>query len=386
MLKNDEEFFMKTADEIKCESIIKSDEESACIGGSAIVDTHKKFIRSWGGKNIDENKLPSKAMGDKRLKFKDREVLPSGLESLKNVVDNANIGICIVLEDMHHAYVNKKYCEITGYSASELRKIRMAKLILTDKRESFENIYQLFFRNDNDMENSFISTIERKDGEICSIECSRAITAWKRKPAIQWIVRDITENLEKEKKIKAINKLLSNQIENITAELIASSERLRQKQRELISHKLELEKVSKELLQTNRAMSILARNIDKKKKEVEQKTAHTVLTKIVPIINDLKKQKGIQKYLAEMEVLGAYIKGLAPESDLHNKIVINLSTTEMRIAALIKNGMSSQKIADILHISLETVKTHRKKIRRKLDINNSNTNLTSYLQSVMDES
>jgi ATP/maltotriose-dependent transcriptional regulator MalT len=236
------------------------------------------------------------------------------------------------------------------------------------------------------IERSFIATAVRKDEKKCSIECSRAIAVWKGKPAIQLLVRDVTESLERENKIKEINKLLNDQIENITAELISSSGKLKQKQNELISHKLELEKVNKELLQTNRAMSILARNIDKKKKEVEQKTAHTVLTKIIPIINDLKKQKGMQKYLAEIEVLGAYLKGLAPESDLHNKIVINLSSTEMRIAALIKNGMSSQRIADILHISLETVKTHRKKIRRKLDINNSNTNLTSYLQSVMAES
>jgi PAS domain S-box-containing protein len=287
---------------------------------------------------------------------------------------------------MRHAYANGKYCEITGYSASELKKIRIARLILTDKRETFKNMYQLFFHNEINIEKSFITTAIRKDEKKFSIECSRAITVWKGKPAIQLLVRDVTENLERENKIKESNKHLSSRIENITAELIASSEILKQKQNELISHKLELEKVNKELMQTNRAMSVLARNIDKKQKEVEQKTAHMVLTKILPIINDLKKEKGIQKYLPEIEVLGSYIKGLAPESDLHNKIVINLSATEMRIAALIKNGMSSQKIADILNISLETVKTHRKKIRRKLDIRNSSANLTSYLQSVMDES
>ena len=70
---------------------------------------------------------------------------------------------------MHHAYANRKYCEITGYSASELKKIRIVKLILTDKRESFENMYQFFFRNDNNIEKSFIATAARKDGKICKI-------------------------------------------------------------------------------------------------------------------------------------------------------------------------------------------------------------------------
>lgn len=377
---------MKIVDEGNSEKLVKADEQSEYISSSAFVNNHKTCDGLYNDENSDEEKALFRNISGSCLQLKEREGLTSNLENFKILVDNANIGICIVRKDMCHAYANRKYCEITGYSASELEKIRIAKLILTDKRETFKNMYQLFFRDEINMEKSFIAMAIRKDGKRCSIDCSSAITIWQGKPAIQWIVRDNTENLERENRIKANNKLLRDRIENVTAELIASSERLNKNQRELISHKLEIEKVNKELLQTNRAMSILARNIDKKKKEVEQKTAYMVLTKIIPIINDLKKQKGIQKYIAEIEVLDTYIKGLAPESDLHNKIVINLSAKEMRIAALIKNGMSSQKIADVLHISLETVKTHRKKIRRKLRINNSNTNLTSYLQSVMAES
>lgn len=377
---------MKTADEVQHKRKVKSDENSDYLSGLAFVDNHKQCGGSFGGENSDEDGALFKHINASCLQFEEIEGVTSDLEYFKILVDNANIGICIVSEDMRHVYANKKYCEMTGYSASELNEIRIARLVFTDKREDLNNMYCLFFRNQNNIKTRFTATVFKKNGKRCSIECSRAITIWKGKPAIQLIVSDITENLERENKIKASNKLLSDQIENITAELNASSERLKQNERELFSHKLELGKVNKELMQTNRAMSILARNIDKKKKEVEQKTAQTVLTKIIPIIHDLKKEKGMQKYMAEIEVLGVYIKGLAPESDLHNKIVVNLSTAEMRIAALIKNGMSSQRIADIMHISLETVKTHRKKIRRKLDISNSNTNLTSYLQSVMAES
>ena len=119
---------------------------------------------------------------------------------------------------------------------------------------------------------------------------------------------------------------------------------------------------------------------------MEQKIARTILTKIIPIINDLKKRKALQKHIADIEVLSVYVKGLAPETEQYNKIFANLSATEMRIASLIKNGMSSQSISDALNISIETVKTHRKKIRRKLEIKNSDANLTSYLRSVMNDS
>lgn len=376
---------MKTADKMKYESRVETDKQSEYFISSTFADSHKKSYNSLCRPNIDEEQSPFSAIDGTYLQLEQKARLTSSLESFKILVDNASVGICIVREDMRHAYANRKYCEITGYSVSELKKVEIARLVSANKREAFKNANQLFLSNEANTEKTFIATAIRKNGEKCSIECSKVITIWKGKPAVHLIVRDITESLDRENKIKATSKLLSDKIENITEKLISSSERLKQKQRELVFHKLELEKVSQELLQTNRAMSILARNIDKKKNEVEQKTAHTVLTKIIPIINDLKKEKGIQKYLAEIEVLNAYIKGLAPESDLHNKIVINLSASEMRIAALIKNGMSSKAIADMQNISLETVKTHRKKIRRKLDIRNSKTNLTSYLRSVMVE-
>lgn len=377
---------MKTADEMKCESIEKYDEEPEYICGSALVDNHQERDGSFGSINFNNGQIPFKTFRGDGTQLEGKSSWVYAPDTFKALVDNANDGICIVHENMRHAYVNRKYCEITGYSDSELKKIRMVELISTEERKAFKKMYQLSFHDEANMDKNYIATVIRKDGKRCSIECSRAKLVWKGKPAIEGIIRDITENLEKEKMIKEANKLLNNQIENITEKLISSSENLKQKQSELVCHKLELENVNKELLQTNRAMSILARNIDKKKKEVEQKIAHTVLMKIIPIINDLKKEKALQKYIAELEVLSVYVKGLAPEADQYNKIVINLSATEMRIATLIKNGMSSQSIADAQHISLETVKTHRKKIRKKLKIRNSDTNLTSYLQSAMADS
>jgi DNA-binding NarL/FixJ family response regulator len=53
----------------------------------------------------------------------------------------------------------------------------------------------------------------------------------------------------------------------------------------------------------------------------------------------------------------------------------------MRVALMIKNGLTSQQISDLLCISLHTVKTHRKNIRKKLKISDTNINLVSYLKS-----
>ena len=58
-----------------------------------------------------------------------------------------------------------------------------------------------------------------------------------------------------------------------------------------------------------------------------------------------------------------------------------LSTTEFRVAALIKNGLTTDEIANHMYVSPCTVKSHRRNIRKKLDLNHSNHNLKSFLQS-----
>ena len=55
----------------------------------------------------------------------------------------------------------------------------------------------------------------------------------------------------------------------------------------------------------------------------------------------------------------------------------------MKIAAMVKNKMSSKEIASVMYISLETVKAHRKNIRRKLKIHNTKHKLSEYLATVM---
>ena len=46
----------------------------------------------------------------------------------------------------------------------------------------------------------------------------------------------------------------------------------------------------------------------------------------------------------------------------------SLTQTEMKVCALIKTGLSSKEIAVLLTVSLETVKTHRRRIRKKLEL------------------
>lgn len=59
-----------------------------------------------------------------------------------------------------------------------------------------------------------------------------------------------------------------------------------------------------------------------------------------------------------------------------------LTPVETLVASMIRQGLSTQIIAESLQISPGTVSIHRKHIRKKLDLQRKGTNLKSYLQSM----
>jgi DNA-binding CsgD family transcriptional regulator len=185
------------------------------------------------------------------------------------------------------------------------------------------------------------------------VDVTASRTIWHELPVCMLIVRDITSQKQTE------------------AELIRAQVKLENRVKER----------TKELVETNKALSILARNIDRKRERGEDKTIRTVNSKILPIIEQFQKNKVFIKYRPEIDVVKAYLKELTVGSKDEPGVIFILSNAELRIATMIKNGFSSPEIARLLSVSLDTVKTHRKHIRRKLNISNSKINLTTYLRA-----
>ena len=59
----------------------------------------------------------------------------------------------------------------------------------------------------------------------------------------------------------------------------------------------------------------------------------------------------------------------------------DLTPAEIRVAYQIRRGKTSKEVAEILSISEKTVQWHRKNIRKKLKLTNTNENLTTSLLS-----
>lgn len=137
-----------------------------------------------------------------------------------------------------------------------------------------------------------------------------------------------------------------------------------------------LEEANEQIVDTNKSLSVLARNFEKTQDYTENQIIKKIRSLMIPIIKKLQRDKSLERYKAELSILTF---GLAGDM----KIFGLLSFSELRIASMIMSGLTSQKIANELYISLRTVETHRKNIRKKLNINNSRQNLRDYLESRM---
>ena len=184
-----------------------------------------------------------------------------------------------------------------------------------------------------------------------------------------------------EEKLQKAHIELEERVKQRTAELNNALKIIRRSEKELIQRKSALEKLNKELLDTNQALSVLARNIDKEKDNMEKRISQEITAKIMPIIKELQKDVYCRKRLADLEVLTHYLKSIVPDLTLDSPLYSFLTEQEMRVAVMIKNGLTSQKIADMLNISLHTVKSHRKNLRKKLNIQKSDIDLCTYLKS-----
>lgn len=137
-----------------------------------------------------------------------------------------------------------------------------------------------------------------------------------------------------------------------------------------------LEEANEQIVDTNKSLSVLARNFEKTQDYTENQIIKKIRSLMIPIMKKLQRDKSLERHKAELSILTF---GLAGDM----KIFGLLSFSELRIASMIMSGLTSQKIANELYISLRTVETHRKNIRKKLNINNSHQNLRDYLESRM---
>ncbi len=136
------------------------------------------------------------------------------------------------------------------------------------------------------------------------------------------------------------------------------------------------------LQEMNTAMKVL---IDHREKEIltlKSEIMENITKMVLPYLEKLEKGISGTENRIYLEMARSNLKKLT--QPFAKKLTEeNLTSSELEVAILIKNGKITKEIASLLNISENTVMTHRFKIRKKLGLIKEKTNLHSFLQSMM---
>ncbi len=139
-----------------------------------------------------------------------------------------------------------------------------------------------------------------------------------------------------------------------------------------------------ELEDVNTLLNVLLKKREEENQAMAKKVLANYQALVEPFFDNLNKSLLDETQKSLLYIIEANFKVvLSPFSKQLSDPLSRLTPAEMRIAVLVRQGMTNQEIAQTLNISVRTTETHRACIRKKLGLTNRKINLETYLQSLI---
>ena len=273
-------------------------------------------------------------------------------EKYRTIIENIEDGYYEVDLAGNFTFFNDSMCRLTSYTRDEMMGRNYRQIM---DETNAKRVYNVF----NTVYITQLSTravdweLLRRDASKRYIEVSVSLRKNLNGEPIGFmgIARDITERKKNEQT------------------LLAREEDLRTK--------------TNNLEEVNTALKVLLRRREEDKRELEE-TVMTNLNDLVhPYVERIRKRSKDQRLLEIVDVMESNLDTLT--SPFFHKLssqIQNLTSTEVEIANLVKQGKSTKEISDLLSVSIKTIESHRLNIRKKLGLSNKRASLRTHLLSI----
>jgi len=249
------------------------------------------------------------------------------------------------------SYASQKCPEVMGYKREEFYApdFDFFRLVAPDSLDLVKASYERHMRGEE--VDPYEYALVTKEGKRIEVIMTTKLIHYAGGPAILGVVTDITER-------KGIETALRKR-------------------------EMELKTKAASLEETNTALKVLLEQRERDKTELEEKVLSNVKELVHPCIERLKRSRLKAEQRANIDVLESHINDLvSPLANMLSSPGYNLTFKEMQVASLVKEGKTNKEIADLLHISVRTVRFHRENIRKKLGLRKKKLNLRSHLFSL----
>ena len=251
-------------------------------------------------------------------------------------------------EDHVFLDVNYRFMRVTGYSREEIIGNSIPELKILTQEDT-----DRFYRSLKEKNAIYDEEIEyrTKAGKIQRAIYSAELFEIQGKKFVLSVSNDITES-------RHVHNILKQKDEELTRRL-------------------------KELEEARIALRVISEHRSEDRKNLETVFQQNINELIIPYIRELRKFNPDKRSIQYLNILESNLKDIAsPFLDKLSSHYSKLTPTEIQIASMIKEGMTSKNIAELLSITVGTVDTHRNNIRKKLGLKKEKINLRSYLLSI----
>lgn len=282
------------------------------------------------GRDITQHRKSEKALLEAKRRY-------------ESIVEDQMELVCRYLPDFTLTFVNQSYCQYHGKPRHELIGRDFTSTIGVGDLNNLKDFIDSA-TPDNPIQTA-AQCIKKNDGEILWVE-------WRRRALfdstgnlheIQSVGRDVTELKKAEKALQGKNE---------------------------------------ELERKNAALTEVLEQIEQKKQQIKNEVIANTEELLIPLIV-LLESKGSKLDSQYLNLLKRSLEDLT--SSFGRKVTaktLRFTPREIQICNMIKRGLSSKEIANLLNISLNTVGRHRHSIRKKAEITNNKVNLNTFLKSI----
>ena len=291
------------------------------------------------------------------------EELRETKERFRNLTETTSDWVWEVDKDSRYTHVNPKIQDILGYYPEEVigktpfdlmppdENHRVSKIFnsIAESKQPFHCLENINLHKKGHpvvLETSGVPIVD-DDGEICGY---------------RGVNRDITERKWIHGELQKAHDELENRVEERTRELNVQKSNLEE---------------------ANIALQVLLDKRQEDKKELEDNVLTNANELVAPYFEKIRKTNLNHQQKAILSIIESNLSEItSPFARKMSMQFLNLTPTEIHVANLIRHGINSKDIAEIMGLSPQTIYNHRKNIRKKFGLEKKKTNLRSHLLSI----
>jgi PAS domain S-box-containing protein len=294
---------------------------------------------------------------------------------LMESIEQMEEGIAFFGLDERLLFSNRSFASLHGYTTEELIGKHHSTFLQT------EELLGLVAANEETQrvgKSSAECSHVRKEGTSFPVFCASTLVRNDLGSPIGMIVavRDISDTRVSERVMSCAQEKFSRRFSGLEKQLHETSAELSHSQSELTDYARRLE-------QSNEALKLVIGEIENQKRERERAVYRNLNSTVLTVIDQLKSERLPDSSRLLLDALEFNLKSLfsPPTASLPQANVL-LTPQQTRVCDLIRSGLTSKQIAEVMGISPATVVVHRTNIRKRLGLLESGDNLATYLRSV----